>query len=346
MAEWKYVPNNQTYTNCALPYNPNSTSFIAKQPWCYVVNGNNCPSSMASSAGSSYRWKTCETDIAKKPDPCSCQTQWKKQGSTVLRNGCNAPVTNTPDSDTSTGKWCYVTDGYNCVKSMASSNPNEERKWLNCPSTESPGLTCVAPEIAASAVAKSSITFESSVKLTGVTKAQFTATVRQVFRSSVANGLKSIYPSLSYANVMITSPLATRRTELAVTFTVYTGSTDASLATSAQTGLTTYLNSAGTQGFIASLQQGLQDAGVATTAFPVTATTGAVTTATTASSDSSSGGGMLVIIIAVVVVVGIVAFAGFYVATSGKPRDKGVTISADHPAVRGDGMRTTAVVAI
>ena len=144
-ATWRYTPTNQTYTNCALPYDPDSANFKAGQPWCYVVGGSNCSTAVASSLQHESRlWRKCETRAARKPDPCSCQRKWFYKGAHY--EGCSLP----PGSHHR--KWCYAEDGYKCPKAMASQFNDEERKWLHCPTTELPGLTCVAPAVSASGV--------------------------------------------------------------------------------------------------------------------------------------------------------------------------------------------------
>lgn len=58
--------------------------------------------------------------------PCGCRSSWLYRDGKTYR-GCNLPGTST-----SPVAFCYVNDGYACLRARPSSNPLDERKWVNC----------------------------------------------------------------------------------------------------------------------------------------------------------------------------------------------------------------------
>merc|ERR1711998_729999 len=135
---------------------------------------------------------------------------------------------------------------------------------------------------------------------------QFTADVITVFKTAVASGSYST----SAAGVEITSS----RRDLAVGFSMDTGTTDVTQVSAAQTQNTAYLQETGSGGFLEALLAGVAAAGLT---FPVTGVSGVsvgtdscVATNSCPSGNSSSGlstGAIVGIVIGCVVFVALIA---------------------------------------
>jgi len=144
MDQFSYA--NTTYFGCnqATATTPNSGG----QPWCYVYDTSTggtqgCATGKASAhANETRRWRTCEVDPQKQPDPCGCQAKWTLGANTL--EGCAATTqfgTTPPNANPNT-KWCFVNDPTRCRTAQPSWLATEERKWRLCDGISSKPMPC------------------------------------------------------------------------------------------------------------------------------------------------------------------------------------------------------------